>query len=188
MFPDFKIEGKRVNLRTILASDVQDYERWNNPTLKVWQFDGPYFTRNCAVHIERARKWLAGDHRPPHKTLEIETADGRHIGWVVVHHIEHDPHMTEVGINIVEDAVWNRGLGTEALALWIDYLFRERHFTRIGFSTWSGNERMMAVGRKLGFVEEARIRRGGEIKGKFVDRIKMGILRDEWEKERARWL
>jgi RimJ/RimL family protein N-acetyltransferase len=93
--------------------------------------------------------------------------------------------MTEVGINIVDDAFWNQGLGTEALAQWIDYLFRERHFTRIGFSTWSGNERMMSVGRRLGFVEEARIRNGGEIQGMFVDRIKMDILRDEWEKERA---
>jgi len=181
----FKIEGKNVNLRTPILSDLDDYERWNNPNLKAWQYDGPWFKHDdLSAIILRRTKWLDGDHKPPYKFLEIETKEGIHIGWVNIYHREDDPHMTEIGINVPEEKYWGKGFGTEALFLWIDYLFRERGLTRIGFSTWDGNKSMIAVGRKLGFTEEGRIRRGCEVKGEFYDRIKMGILRDEWENKR----
>ncbi len=43
---------------------------------------------------------------------------------------------------------------------------------------------MIKLGEKLGFIEEARIRKGCEINGIFYDRIKMGILRNEWEEKK----
>jgi RimJ/RimL family protein N-acetyltransferase len=76
-------------------------------------------------------------------------------------------------------------LGTEAFSLWIDYLFREMDLTRIGFTTWQGNTMMLGLGRKLGFAEEARIRRSCLVNGKFYDRISMGVLREEWEAKRV---
>lgn len=177
--------GTRVNLRTALPSDIPDYERWNDPGLKVWDYDGPWYSSR-GTSPTRVRDWLAGDHNPPYSHLEIETIDGVHIGWAMVHYRENDPHMPEVGLDIVEDAYWNRGLGTEALSLWVDYLFQERRFTRIGYSTWSGNPRAIAIGRKLGFVEEGRIRKGCQVGGVFYDRIKMGLLREEWEEAKRR--
>ncbi len=180
MMPNFKIEGRRVNLRTTVTEDIADYERWNNPELLTWQFDGPYHKHDLAGRVLQRKKWLNTDQAPPYTFLEIETTDGVHIGWVVFYFNVGLSSMPEFGINIVEDAYWNHGLGTEATVLWIDYLFRSWDFHRIGFSTWSGNERMTAVGRKLGFVEEARIRRGCKVQGKYYDRIKMGILREDW--------
>jgi RimJ/RimL family protein N-acetyltransferase len=44
---------------------------------------------------------------------------------------------------------------------------------------------MIRVGEKLGFTLEGRIRRGCEVKGQFYDRIKMGLLREEWQARRA---
>jgi len=68
--------------------------------------------------------------------------------------------------------------------LWIDYLFNERKLTCLGFGTWEGNKAMIKLGEKLGFIEEARIRKGCETNGIFYDRIKMGILRNEWEEKK----
>ena len=96
-----------------------------------------------------------------------------------------DPHATAVGIVIQEENQWRKGIGTEALALWIDYLFKALDLTRIGFTTWQGNPMMLGLGKKLGFVEEARIRRSCFVKGRFFDRISMGILREEWEEKRV---
>lgn len=155
--------------------------------MKAWAFDGPWYGIR-AVPSERAQKRLEENQEPPYNCLEIETTDGVHIGFLIVFHREVDPHMTEVGIDIVEESYWNKGLGTEALYLWVDYLFQERKFTRIGFSSWSGNHRVLALGRKLGFVQEACIRNGCEVKGKFYDRIKMGMLRNEWVKAKASFL
>ena len=73
-----------------------------------------------------------------------------------------------------------RGVGTAALALWTDYLFRATHVVRLDYSTWSGNERMLAVGRRLGFREEARFRDARVVRGERYDSVVMGILRSEW--------
>jgi RimJ/RimL family protein N-acetyltransferase len=43
---------------------------------------------------------------------------------------------------------------------------------------------MIRVGRKLGFQVEARIRNGCEVEGKLYDRVKLGILRSEWNRNR----
>lgn len=88
--------------------------------------------------------------------MEIDTRDGRHIGWLNAYHRERDPHATEIGISIQEDEEWGKGVGSEAFSLWMDYLFRELNLTRIGFTTWQGNPGMLKVGAKLGFVEKAR--------------------------------
>lgn len=187
MTPNFIIKGKRVNLRTMVPSDIADYKRWDDPNLAAWKFDGPWYGVRT-VPSERAQKRLEENREPPYKCLEIETSDGVHLGFLIVYHREVDPHMTEVGIDIIEETYWNKGLGTEALYLWVDYLFQEYKFTRIGFSTWSGNHRAIAVGRKLGFVQEACIRKGCLVEGKFYDRIKMGVLLEEWEAAKASFL
>jgi RimJ/RimL family protein N-acetyltransferase len=41
------------------------------------------------------------------------------------------------------------------------------------------------VGEKLGFMLEGRIRNGCEVCGRFFDRVKMGLLRDEWQWRRG---
>jgi len=179
--PQFKIKGSKVNLRTTVRVDIADYQRWNNPDLPAWRYDGPYFERDLGKFIAGRERWLAGNRASPYDFLEIETVAGVHLGWVVIYYASANDSMPEFGINIVEDAYWERGLGTEAAALWIDYVFHAHGLHRLGFSTWSGNKRMIAVGTKLGFVEEARIRRGCKVRGKYYDRIKMGILREEWE-------
>jgi RimJ/RimL family protein N-acetyltransferase len=180
--PEFVISGKRVNLRTTVESDIGDYERWNTPDLKAWEFDAPYFgEHNLDKHIENHRKRLTGEDQAPYRWLEIETTEHRHIGWVNIYRFPRDVHMTEAGIIIVEDELWNQGLGTEALGLWVDYVFTAHNLARLGVATWSGNPRMVRVAEKLGFKVEGRIRNGCEVKGRFYDRIKLGMLRSEWE-------
>lgn len=175
------LNGEIVLLRTTCAEDIADYERWNDPSLKAWETDGPWFDDDLSGLIAGRKKWVESAQLPPYRSLEIDAADGTHIGWVVVYYDKTDPHMTEIGIDIAEDAYWGKGCGKESLELWIDYLFRERNLTRLGFSTWSGNAGMIRLGQKLGFVEEARIRNGCEVKCVFYDRIKKGILREEWD-------
>jgi RimJ/RimL family protein N-acetyltransferase len=188
MQAEFVLQGRLVKLRPMVESDIADYERWYVSDLKAWQFDGPWFGGGTGAEpdkaIERRRKWLTGDRLPPYRRLEIDAGERGHVGWVIAYVHSDDPHMTEAGIDIVDDSLWNQGLGTEAFGLWTDYLFEAFNLTRLGYSTWSGNPRMIRVGEKLGFTLEGRIRRGCEVKGQFYDRIKMGILREEWRARR----
>ncbi len=184
MQAEFVLAGRLVTLRPMVESDIADYERWYMPGRKSAEFDGPWYrsgTGSPDQALERLRKWLAPECQPPYRRLEIDAADRGHGGWVIASVRPDDPHMPEAGIDIAEDSLWNQGLGTEAFGLWTGYLFEAFNLTRLGFSTWSGNPRMIRVGEKLGFVLEGRIRRGCEVNGQFYDRIKMGLLREEWQ-------
>ena len=128
---EFKIEGSLINLRPTVAADIADYERWNNPLMKAHEFDGPWYNNDLSGLIALRQKWLREGGKPPYRFLEIETKVGDHLGWVVVYYKQEDPHLTEVGISIMEDRFWGKGLGTEALSLWIGYLFLERGLRRI---------------------------------------------------------
>ncbi|GAU76826.1 GNAT family N-acetyltransferase [Fusibacter sp. 3D3] len=176
----FIIKGPNAALRKTKRSDIAQYRKWNNPKLKAWSMDAPWSEYDLIALINWRKKWLDEGAKLPYKFLEIEASDGQHVGWVVVYHDYADPHMTEVGIDIPEDAYWGQGIGAEALALWIQYLFETMPIQRIGFSTWSGNIAMVKIGQKLGFLEEGRIRRGCMVQNQYHDRINMGLLKEDW--------
>ena len=75
----------------------------------------------------------------------------------------------------------NQGVGTEALGLWVDYLFSISDVHRIGLDTWSFSERMMRVAEKLGFVREGAERELVQWQGEWLDLVHFGMLRREWE-------
>jgi RimJ/RimL family protein N-acetyltransferase len=90
----------------------------------------------------------------------------------------------ETGIVLYDSRYWSGGYGTEAFSMWIDYLFTHLDVVRLGISTWSGNERMIRLARKIGMVEEGRIRKARMVRGEYFDSVKMGLLREEWEQMR----
>ena len=59
-------------------------------------------------------------------------------------------------------------------------MFAATGAVRLDFATWSGHPGMLGVGRRLGFVEEARFRRARLVDGTYHDAIVMGILREHW--------
>lgn len=87
----------------------------------------------------------------------------------------------ECGIGIYDPRFWNGGYGTEAVELWIGFLFENVDVPRIGMTTWSGNRRMMRCAEKAGFKMEGRIRKVRYYDGVYYDSIRYGILREEWE-------
>ena len=55
-----------------------------------------------------------------------------------------------LGIEIDESTYWGRGLGTQALAAFIQYHL-EHGYTELCLQTWSGNTRMVKSAERLGF-------------------------------------
>jgi len=122
-----------------------------------------------------------GDPPPGHRCAgSRRDPNGVPLGWVNRYNPKDDLEDWHVGIDICEDAYLNRGLGTEALRLWVDYLFENSDVHRISLGTWSFNERMMRVAEKAGFTCEGRRRELREWQDKWIDYIAYGVLRREW--------
>jgi RimJ/RimL family protein N-acetyltransferase len=122
----------------------------------------------------------------PRKRATITTREGMPLGWVTRYGDRRFSKVCAVGINICEDEYLSRGMGTEALALWVSYLFGHSEIHRISIKTWSLNPRMKRVAEKLGFVFEGAEREMQEWQGCWHDRLHYGLLRSEWEELRRR--
>ncbi len=181
-----RIIGSRIILRDeALPTDNEDMFRWWN--LEEWQYydepDAPIkklsredFTK--MLEENRARPKSGTGHR-----WQVDTADGRHIGWVIYYHLDRKASRAFVGICLPEEDTWNKGYGTEAIRTLVDYLFSEMHLDIINLATWDGNLRMIRCAGKCGFKESARMphRATLSVRGEPLERVEFTMLRSEWE-------
>lgn len=144
--------------------------RGSGVCIRDWRPDDP----------ERFRCWLRSASTGFGLTLRRE---GSHwIGRVTRYWESEACRSVYVGIDIFDEAYWGRGLGTEALVLWTDYLFRSMaDIVRLGLQTWSGNPGMLKSAGKAGYSLEGRLRMARPLNGRYYDGIIMGVLRTDWE-------
>ncbi|WP_010269216.1 GNAT family N-acetyltransferase [Paenibacillus senegalensis] len=180
------IKGHRVWLKSVDAGDHELLHSLicaeEDPEWKRW--DAPY-NRLENVSLEKFSRQLhsrlAEEKIPPVLLIQINHET---VGTVVYYWQHAESYWLEVGAAIYRPEYWGQGYGTEALSLWIEYLFAHLPIVRVGLTTWSGNERMMRCAEKLGMKLEGRIRQCLLVEGQLYDSIKMGMLREEWEERR----
>ncbi|MFE8703536.1 GNAT family N-acetyltransferase [Cytobacillus sp. FJAT-54145] len=147
-----------------------------SPEWKKW--DAPYFEHKALSYEEYLSK---SDQFINQDDFWAILINDKLIG-TVSYYWEHKPsNWLEMGIGIYDPQYWSGGYGTRALSLWITHLFQTLPLVRVGFTTWSGNFRMVKVGEKLGMTMEARLRKCRFYNGEYYDSIRMGLLREEWE-------
>lgn len=181
------VSGQQVILRDPLPADADSYVHWQ--THGEWRmYDAPwegvrtFMTPQEEETVRQGFLDQCSQRRPfPQQGAMIATlAEDRPLGWVNRYANDRFPDAWFVGIDICEDASLNRGLGTEALALWVDYLFTNSTIHRLGLDTWSFNPRMMRVAEKVGFKYEGAQRELIEWQGCRLDWVHYGWLRREW--------
>ena len=92
-----------------------------------------------------------------------------------------ETNWLEIGIVIFDEKNWGKGIGIQAMRLWICEMFESKtELVRIGLTTWSGNEGMIKLAEKLRLKKEAEYRKARIVDGKYYDSISYGILREEW--------
>jgi RimJ/RimL family protein N-acetyltransferase len=182
--------GARVSLRDRRVEDVDRSIHWL--THGEWRLlDAPWESLHDHLAPEEETKirqqFLEScrEEAPAlRKRAMIVTKDDRPIGFVNRYPHERFPNLFLVGMRICEDEFLSRGYGTEALRLWLDYLFADSNVHRIGAATWPFNPRAIALLDKLGFTHEGTERELIEWQGRWQNRLYFGMLRSEWELKR----
>jgi RimJ/RimL family protein N-acetyltransferase len=182
--------GNEIILRDPLPSDADRriYWRTHGEWIKYdapWEFDATPMTEVKERELrERLIEQCAVENlSTPRFRAIISSKENKPLGRVsrYFQKKEYFKDTWLVGIGIYEDEYLNKGIGTEALRLWINYLFSTSNVHRIGLDTWSFNKRMIRVAEKIGFVFEGAEREIIHWKGEWLDAIHFGILRNEWE-------
>ncbi len=171
-----EIKGQKVTLRDLTDADLNDYRKWFTKGQEWTKWDAPWeemsdiFAQNF---IQRLSNQLSKEPQEIRTRFEIEV-NSTHIGWVSSYFIERNPGFLAVGISIPEENYWAKGIGKEALQLWIGYIFENCGLEYIYCETWSGNERMVRLAISIGFeiIENDKIL---EFNGMQYNKLKFRI-------------
>lgn len=180
--------GERVLLRPITEADLGNLLEFANDVevvLAVGDIPTP-------KGIEEIRETFLGalDGLGSSKVDFAIVADGECIGSCGLYEILDTNRTCKLGISIGDRGYWDKGYGTEAINLVLDYAFRHRNLRRVWLEVHSKNSRALKCYARCGFTEEGRLRQHAWISGEYADFVVMGLLEDEWEalepeKERA---
>jgi RimJ/RimL family protein N-acetyltransferase len=121
---------------------------------------------------------------PNHVTFAV-TVEDELIGTCSLFHEDALVRQAELGVALRLDAA-GKGYGTDAVRVLIDYAFTRRNLRRVYLGVLASNERAIASYRKVGFVEEGRLREHAWVRGAYDDEVLMGLLRSEWLAVRER--
>ncbi len=177
------IEGELVNLR---AQELDDLERdlgWMNDP-EVTRFLNARYPLSRAAEEGWLREHVSKPMSHAHAGFAIETKDGRHIGNTDLLDVSAENSCATLGIMIGDKDYWSKGYGADAVRTLVRFGFEEMNLHRIQLTVDARNERAQACYRKVGFVEEARLRQHRFTEGAFHDTLWMAVLRHEWEARR----
>jgi RimJ/RimL family protein N-acetyltransferase len=182
---NLRITGSAAALRDAREDDSDDYCRWMMQG--EWRnYDAPWEFENVVfdkpILQNQFQRLFLVDRNSPRKRLIITDSTDDPVGWVNRYGDRRFPSCWLIGICIGDDGYFNRGIGSDALRLWVDYLFANSDVHRIGLSTYDFNPRMIRVAEKLGFTHEGTDRELVHWQKRWVDRLNFGVLRDEWRR------
>lgn len=126
----------------------------------------------------------AAEKRPGPETLEFHLVIARReddlmVGGINVNEVDQTNGTFAYGIGIHPQHKGN-GYATEAVLLILRFMFDERRFQKCEARVYDYNAASRSLHRKLGFVEEGRLRRHLFLGGAYHDELVFGLTVDEF--------
>lgn len=173
-----KIMGTKCFLSPVSMQDVEHYTEWLNDlnvTLNLGFADHIYTVEKEKETLEQL---LKGNNS---LFAIIDKDSNKLIGNVGLHRIDLINGNGELGIMIGDKNFWNRGFGTEAIKLALDYGFNILNLHTIYLSVIAFNERAVKCYQKAGFKEIGRFNQWRRIGGEYHDLIFMQVMAEGFE-------
>jgi RimJ/RimL family protein N-acetyltransferase len=174
------IEGKKVRIRAIEKTDIDEIMKWVNDREVMDNLIMRY-----PVSRYQEEKWIEkalDDPNPGNKVFALETKDGVYLGGIGLHRIDWENRNAEAGIVIGKKEYWNKGYGTDAMFTILDFAFSRMNLHRVYLKVYDFNLRGIKSYEKCGFRKEGVLRHDLYVNGEYHDSIIMGILKEEFKK------
>ena len=177
------ILGRKIRLRAIEREDLPRFVQW---------FNDPQVRESLNLflpmsHVEEER-WFEGlsDRDPMEKPFALDIRQGEawvHVGSCGLFSLNLRTHSAELGIAIGDKRYWDQGFGTDAVETLLTHAFNTMNMNRVSLRVFESNQRAIEVYRRVGFIEEGRLREDRFAEGRYEDTLIMGILRREWQSD-----
>lgn len=173
------LRNEEITLRTAVDSDLVPLWESIYSDMEWKKFDGPYYKFKIET-LEEFENGFFSRLKRGGRFLLIDIG-GEPIGLVSYYWEDENTRWMEAGIVIHAAEKWGMGIGRKALVPWITHLFDSFEMERVGMTTWSGNPRMIACAKAVGFQVEGVMRKVRYHNGGYYDSVKLGVLRSEWD-------
>ena len=172
------MEGKKIRLVPLEERHLDDIMKgFNNPEMR--KFIGGFIP----VTREAEREWIQSCQqqmkaRKGFVFVIEDISDDRFIGSVSLNEINWLSKTSGVGIAIHSPQDWEKGYGTEAMQLLIDFAWKHLNMRRLDLSVYTFNERAKHVYEKLGFKVWGTAHSKYFVDGEYKDIHYMELFRE----------
>lgn len=172
-----KLIGDNIYLAPLCLDDYPSYTEWVNDLEVGFGLPFPAMMINeSSEKVALERLSSSGYH-----FAIVDAKTDTLIGNIGFAKLDSMNRIATVGIFIGNKDYWNKGYGTEALSLLLDYGFNVLNLNAINLSVYAYNLPAIRCYEKLGFKEAGRLREAKIIAGEAFDEIFMDILAREFE-------
>lgn len=173
------LDGERIFLTPQSEEDFDDfYGREHDPDLEF--LDARMFRAKSRAECRREFDGMT-DCRDAMYLSIIGKETGEYLGAIVLFRISYYQRTACWGIKL-DKKYWQNGYGSEAGRLLLRYVFEDMCFRKLRSGTHSGNPASVRLQEKLGFVREGVMRREFFLRGKYLDALEYGLLKEDYEK------
>ena len=173
-------QGERVNLRPMRREDIElavkyqaDEDVTSNyfmgmnlfPTLDIW---------------EKSYERITEDNED--FNFAIENKEGLYIGSCNVMWLNWKNRTTYLAIYLGNPDYRSKGYGTEALRLFLNFLFNELGLRKVKLNVFTFNKRAIRCYEKCGFKVDGINRKELYRNGEYHDNLAMSITKEEFER------
>lgn len=172
-----KLVGENLYLSPRNSDDVEIFTKWLND-FEITDYIG---RSGQVMTLDSEKEFLENKTENAASFVIVESKSEKMIGTVGLEKINHLRRTATLGIFIGDKECHNKGYGTEAIKLILDYGFNYLNLNNIKLDLLEVNERAYACYKKCGFKEYGRRRKSEFLNGKYYDVVSMDILSEEFK-------
>jgi RimJ/RimL family protein N-acetyltransferase len=171
-----KLIGEKCYLSPINTSDYEKFTEWLND-LEVSKYTQAY-VRN--FNLETTKTGFLDVISKEHNYSIVDISTNELIGNCGFVDIDQLNQKAEISLFIRNKQYWNKGYGTEALILLLDYGFKALNLYNVMLSVYDYNKGAIKCAEKVGFVKVGARRKALHRSMKKHDIIFMDIILDDF--------
>ncbi|MFY0312701.1 GNAT family N-acetyltransferase [Leisingera sp. D0M16] len=180
--PDRKSEG--FQLRPLETADLATAADWLQNIADLARFDRSTRIPLTASGIEQAWGPIGDAGANAGKCWFALTEEGGELCGIAGLENISAVNRDAVIAMLIEKSRRRQGIGIRAMALLLDFAFRQIGLNRVTSYYRADNTRSEQLTARAGFATEGRMRAAWFAEGRFFDMITVGLLREEWDASR----
>ena len=174
------LKGFKTVLRPLRKeTDIEPILRWFNDT-EVTRY---LLMGSRPLSYQEEVEWMDKRHQSlTDMVLAIETLDGKYIGNIGFHNINHLDRTATSGTSIGEKEYWGRGYGTDAKMSLLYHAFYSMNLRKINSAAIAYNKRSINYSLGCGYKIEGVRKQQIFKEGAYHDEVLLALFKEDFDK------